>query len=193
MHRTLMMALALLCLAPMTGLCQSTTQTQTNVPPGFPPDGATYQDPAMPTLPPGLPPQEVVPDMPGDADMGPADEALASSGPGTAAEQGYDPDMAALQETLRRQAEDHAAMNTARQLGLVVPVPRLLNPVSADPASHAWVSDWVIVLSGIGIPASKVHFEANRLARDDFAMWASRMVWAYGTPAQAKQMECCSP
>lgn len=192
--KPVMMALALLCIAPMTALCQEATQTQFNVPPPpfvEQPDTASYQDTsATPAVPSG----QAAPAVPGVAAIpGEVQAAVMPQGPGTAAEQGYDAELGQLQDRLRREAEDHAAMNTARQLGEVIAAPRVFNPVSSDLASRGWLYDWTTVLSGVGISPSKVHFEAARLTREDFAMWASRMVWAYGTPAQVRQMECCSP
>lgn len=186
-------ALGLLCLVPMTGFCQATTQTQFNVPPGVVQqvDTATYQDPSAPAP---VPPSGSAVTAPGTPPIpGQIQPVVAPTGPGTAQEQGYDPDLARMQQQMRREAEDYAAMNTARQLGQVISAPGLHNSAAKDPSSRAWIQDWATVLSGVGIPASKVYFEAARLTREDFAMWASRMVWAYGTPAQVRQMECCSP
>lgn len=191
--KSLIMTLAVLLCLPVAGLCQTTAQPPVTVPLPLsqPQEEPTYQDTAGPASLPGDQASPGAAVISGESSS--MIDATSPTTPGTAEEQGYEPDLAELQERLRREAEDYAAMNSPRQLGQVIHAPKVSNPVIRDGSSHAWLRDWATVLSGVGISPAKVNFEAARLTREDFAMWASRMVWAYGTPAQARQMECCSP
>ncbi len=98
--------------------------------------------------------------------------------PGTAAEQGYDPEGDALRARLAREAADRAANNNARQQGIKIKVPSSYNPVSEDAAATEWLFNWKQVLLSAGVNPNKIDFEASRRHKDDFAQWASRMVWA---------------
>ena len=108
---------------------------------------------------------------PAESTIGPA-PATSSSGPKTASEQGL-VDRSGEEEA-RRMLEDARARSSARQRGIVVHVPTLATPVSADPASREWLHNWEFSLQALGVSKEKVRFEASRLSRSDFEAWASR-------------------
>ena len=48
---------------------------------------------------------------------------------------------------------------------------------SASSSDQARLAQWRVHLLNVGVPASKITFEANRLNREEFELWASRFVW----------------
>lgn len=48
---------------------------------------------------------------------------------------------------------------------------------SAQSSDRLRVAEWKRHLLNLGIPESKIEFEARRLNRDEFEMWASKFVW----------------
>lgn len=48
---------------------------------------------------------------------------------------------------------------------------------SAAPADRLRLAEWKRHLLNVGIPQNKIEFEARRLDREDFELWASRLVW----------------
>lgn len=95
-----------------------------------------------------------------------------SQAPPTAVEQGFGDESQAA--ALRQAMADSAARSSARQRGLVIPAPTLANPVGRDRSAQGWLANWQLALTGAGVSADKVDFEANRLSRSDFEAWASR-------------------
>lgn len=59
------------------------------------------------------------------------------------------------------------------------PVPRGFN-ASSQPADRLRMAEWKRHLLNLGIPESKIEFEARRLNREDFELWASKLVWWEG-------------
>lgn len=95
----------------------------------------------------------------------------------TAAAQGFGRSSPGLEAW---KAASKAARSTPRQKGTRVHQPAPLDPVGSDPGLDAWVQAWTEALCDIGVPASKVSFEASRLDAEAFARWGSRQVWASG-------------
>lgn len=115
--------------------------------------------PALPTLPP-TPPIDVAP----------------RENVGTAAAQGWFREDEA--ERLRYEAEQQAAAQSPRQQGLRLAAPEPARTVAQTRALSGWLADWTRVLTGAGVGAHKVAFEAERLSEEEFALWASRQIWA---------------
>lgn len=146
-------------------------QTAQVVPPGQ----AVYQSNtpvlAQPATPPVAPPANASQ----QAGQPPA-VAPISSGPGTASDQGYMGDMFSApsawdMETLRRR-------ESPRQRGEQLQVASRKNGVGTQIQDNVWFSAWERRLVSIGVHPDKVKFEGRRLTKEQFAMWASRQVWA---------------
>lgn len=48
---------------------------------------------------------------------------------------------------------------------------------SSAPQDQRRLDEWRRQLLNVGVPQSKIEFEARRLNREDFELWASRFVW----------------
>ena len=137
---------------------------QSNVPQSVAP---TAPAPVVPSVMPAVPAS-----LPGGAGAVPAAPVVG----GTARDQGYSGDLTAgpspwEMETIRR-------LESPRQRGEKVEVSARSNGVATDPMQSAWFSAWTQRLVSIGVHPDKVRFEGRRLTQKEFAMWASRQVWA---------------
>lgn len=97
------------------------------------------------------------------------------TGPKNAYEQGFgqEQDALAQQEAL----EEWASMQSARQKGETIPVPKPLNVVAQDKKSRVWLTNWKgVLVEQVGVKPEKVDFEASRLTKAEFSAWASRQV-----------------
>lgn len=97
------------------------------------------------------------------------------SGTGTAAEQGFTAD------TSKADAQalaDYQALHTARQLGEQVTQPAPFDPLDTNYSMKGWYANWSYTLVQVGVPASKVKFEAHRLDKEAFGAWANRQMMA---------------
>lgn len=52
---------------------------------------------------------------------------------------------------------------------------------STQPADRLRMAEWKRHLLNLGIPESKIEFEARRLNREEFELWASKLVWWEGS------------
>ena len=181
------------CVLLMAGLAQA--QTQSPAPPAtiqqgpstttsFTPAAPIYQSnmtygqatgqaatPAVaPTggaLPPGLLPPNASAGSPVSQD----------TGPGTAIEQGYDP-QAQEAARLAREAAAARANDNPRQRGERIATPVYRDTVAKDASATEWLINWKGELVAAGVHPDKVDFEAGRLPREEVSLWASRMLWA---------------
>lgn len=153
--------------------------SQQSAPRATPPDQAVYQSPD--TIPPPVPPAPTSPATPANpqavSSVGLSAPSLPGmNGPGTASQQGYDASFLGApspwqMETLRRR-------ESPRQRGERMEVASRKNGVGTDASNSAWFAAWELRLVSIGVHPDKVKFEGRRLTKDEFAMWASRQVWA---------------
>lgn len=95
---------------------------------------------------------------------------------GTAEDQGYDPNAAQQLDSWSEGALRDA--QSARQKGQVQQVWAKTNGVYKKPEMRLWISSWSDRLLKAGVQPDKIYFEANRLNEQEFALWASRQVWA---------------
>jgi hypothetical protein len=163
----------------------TTTTTYTPAPQAPQQTPATYQDAAPPAPVAQSPAAAVPPQEAGKPAIAGQEQPL------TASEQGYTGNTEAMKAAMMREAADAAAMDTPRQRGEKLTVPSFYNPVSANWEYGQWLANWKDRLVGIGVAPAKVDFESRRLTQEDFAMWASRMVWALQGDAP-RQSSCCA-
>lgn len=143
------------------------------------PDQAVFQSNVPQSASPAAPASTAAPVLPPMALPAPGGIGVAPVAPvagGTARDQGYDGDIAVgpslwEMETLRRR-------ESPRQRGEKVEVSARSNGVATDPSQAAWFGAWAQRLVSIGVHPDKVRFEGRRLTQKEFAMWASRQVWA---------------
>ena len=65
-----------------------------------------------------------------------------------------------------------------RQQGMVIGQPLHHGfAYSQDPSDQRRLAEWTLHLQNEGMNLRKIEFEAQRLDRQDFEMWASRFVW----------------
>lgn len=168
--------------SPPSASPQAVTTT-TNVPPSVTINLPPAPDPGMqsienPVSPVSSDPAPAV--QPGQATPAPPQEGLVRSGPGTASEQGAAPALSPAElEALRRAAEDELVFNSPMQRGDVVPFGSYGNVISSDRGGQAVLSQWRVALQCAGVTPDKVALESERLSRQSFEMWASRIIWAY--------------
>lgn len=106
---------------------------------------------------------------------GQSQQSQQNTGPKTAYEQGFgsEQDALAQQEAL----EEWANMQSARQQGETIPVPKPLNVVANDKTAKVFLINWKgVLVEQVGMKPEKVDFEAARLTKDEFSAWASRQV-----------------
>lgn len=95
---------------------------------------------------------------------------------GTARDQGYTGDMDNTPSPW--EMETVRGLEGSRQKGDQVEVASRRNGVSTDPTQEEWFHAWSQKLESIGIRQDKINFEGSRLTQSEFALWASRQVWA---------------
>lgn len=190
--RLLSLALALAAALPFAASAQS------QIAPGvtYIPGGASSMNiPGQANFPTQVPGQVGVPQpapmpaesIPGNPVSAPSVD-LNANQPATAAEQGFG--SAREDAETRRMLEDLAARSTPRQKGIVVPAPKLRNPVGSDAGSREWLGNWAWALGNVGVSQEKIRFEAGRLSRPDFEAWASRQLrFRHGEQARVEVIE----
>ena len=96
---------------------------------------------------------------------------------GTASEQGYvDPSISAKQ---LEQIKKYERLNSARQLGYTIQVPKPLNTVENNSKTlKNWYLNWKgLLVERVGITSEKVDFEASRLSKEEFERWATDFLY----------------
>ena len=84
-----------------------------------------------------------------------------------------------VDESIRQWAWMQEGQTSARQQGVAVPRPTHRGFAhSTRPADQHLLARWRQHLLNEGVPQHLIDFEARRLPREEFEVWASRRVWA---------------